>query len=159
IFTHFTYNAIGEVLSYTDDEGIMTSYSYDLLGRKVAINHPDNGTTKYWYDKAGNLIRLQTANLGALDKYIEYQYEYNRLYAVIFPENQQGIPNISNVYYSYGVPSSGNQSGRLINQQDASGLQDFTYGNMGEVIYNRRTVVSPSPNLPTRTFDTQYSYD
>ncbi len=159
IFTHFTYNAIGELLSYTDDEGIETSYNYDWLGRRTAVNHPDNGTTKYSYDGAGNLDKLQTANLAIQDKYIEYLYEYNRLVAVIFPENQQGIDNISNVYYHYGAPNSGNQSGRLILQQDASGVQEFKYGNMGEVIYSKRTVVAPSPNLPTRTFETQFSYD
>src|SRR5690606_17127983 len=77
IFTHFTYNAIGELLSYTDDEGIETSYNYDWLGRRTAVNHPDNGTTKYSYDGAGNLDKLQTANLAIQDKYIEYLYEYN----------------------------------------------------------------------------------
>src|SRR5690606_2725964 len=46
-----------------------------------------------------------------------------------------------------------------IYQQDASGVQEFEYGNMGELVYNKRTVVAPSPSLPTRTFETRFVYD
>src|SRR5690606_16539467 len=159
IITLFDYNAIGELLSYTDDMGMSTGYKYDLLGRKSEMTHPDRGTTKYYYDKASNLTQLQTANLIAQGQYISYHYEYNRLKEIIFPEMAPGVNNLSNVLYEYGIPNSGNQTGRLIFQKDASGIQEFEYGNMGEMVYNRRTVVAPSPTLPTRTFETRFEYD
>jgi len=43
IITKFNYNAIGELLTYTDDAEITTSYKYDLLGRKIDMNNPDRG--------------------------------------------------------------------------------------------------------------------
>lgn len=157
IITTFNYNAMGELLSYTDDMDMTTEYQYDMLGRKTEMHHPDRGTTKYYYDKASNLTRLQTANLIAQGQYISYHYEYNRPKGVIFPQPQSGTGNLSDVIYEYG--DSGNQTGRLIFQQDASGFQWFEYGNMGELIYNQRTVVAPSPALPTRTFETRFVYD
>jgi RHS repeat-associated protein len=66
-----------------------------------------------------------------------------------------GLPNISNVAYKYG--DTGNETGRVIHQEDATGVQDFRYGNMGEIIRNRRVVVGP--NIPTRVYTTEFDYD
>lgn len=162
IWTQYSYNAIGELLSYTDAENISTAYTYDLLGRKKSVNHPDNGLTTYQYDNASNLITLQTANLAAdstipaADRFVKYQYNYNRLEGVTYPPTASGA-NISDVVYKFGDPGSGNQTGRLVYQQDATGTQTFTYGNMGELDSNQRIVVGP--NIPTRVFNTYYSYD
>jgi RHS repeat-associated protein len=161
LWTRFNYNAIGELLSYTDAEDKATSYKYDLLGRKTLVSHPDNGTTTYQYDHASNLIKLQTANLandGSLDpdnRFIKYNYYYNRLVQIKYPINSNGSQNISNVSYKYG--DTGNQTGRIIWQKDATGTQEFDYGNMGEMVSNVRTVVGP--NIPTRVFKTSYQYD
>jgi len=62
-----------------------------------------------------------------------------------------------NVFYQYGAPSTGNQSGRLIAQQDASGMQTFEYGNMGELIKNIHTFVVPAGEA--YTFETNWQYD
>lgn len=160
IWTRFSYNAIGELLSYTDAENLSTIYKYDNLGRKISISHPDNGLTTYYYDKAGNLEKLQTANLEAdsslnpSDQFIKYNYDYNRLIGINYPDIQ-GQPNISNVTYTYGT--SGNGKGRIIEQLDATGSQNFQYGNMGEIKHITRTVVGP--NIPTRSFETDFLYD
>jgi RHS repeat-associated protein len=160
IWTSFAYSSIGELQSYTDNEGLVTSYQYDLLGRKTQLVHPDNGTTNYTYDTAGNLTSVQTANLEAdtnipvQDRFIKYFYEYNRVTDIVFPDTA-GNSNIANVRYTYG--SSGNETGRVTEQTDATGTQRFAYGNMGEIVHNRRTVVGP--NIPTMTFDTQFTYD
>jgi len=153
ISTVFEYNPIGELLSYTDDEGLTTSYTYDNLGRKTEVNHPDSGRTKYFYDNASNLIQLQTEKLIQAQEYIDYVYDHNRLTDIIFP----GTNNISNVTYEYGGPTDGNNAGRLIAQTDATGEQEFEYGNMGELIYTKRTVVGP--NIPTRSFETHFDFD
>ncbi|MCZ8296204.1 MAG: SpvB/TcaC N-terminal domain-containing protein [Flavobacterium sp.] len=154
IWTKFNYNEIGELLAYTDTENLTTKYKYDMLGRKVMVNHPDNGVTTLSYDNV-NLVSLQTANLQNVGAMINYQYEINRLTHVNYPDNPNGDPNIANVIYKYG--DTGNQTGRLIYQQDATGTQEFDYGNMGEMITNIRTVVGP--NIPTRIFETRFQYD
>jgi RHS repeat-associated protein len=160
LWTRFNYNGIGELMSYTDAENLSTTYKYDQLGRKVEIVHPDNGKTSYAYDNYGNITKLQTANLAAdtslqpADRYIKYYYDYNRIDKIVYPDAPSG-QNISNVYYKYGA--SGNNKGRLVEQEDATGVQYFEYGNMGEVINNTRIVVGP--NIPTRTFTTSFDYD
>jgi hypothetical protein len=74
---------------------------------------------------------------------------------ILFSPDTAGNSNIANVRYTYG--SSGNETGRVTEQTDATGTQRFAYGNMGEIVHNRRTVVGP--NIPTMTFDTQFTYD
>lgn len=157
IKTKFNYDAIGQLLSYKDDQDISTTYRYDLAGRKLEVNHPDNGTTKYFYDLSSNLIKLQTANLTQQSQFIEYTYDSaKRVTKIIYP-NLGGGNNIANVAYSYGLPNSGNNTGRIIEQTDATGKQVFEYGNMGETTLVTRTIVAP--NLPTRTFATRFNYD
>lgn len=161
IWTQFKYNAIGELMSYTDADQITTSYKYDTLGRKIKVEHPDNGTTTFEYDNAGNLKKLQTENLAndaSLDpanRFIKYNYDYNRLKEIIYPDAPSGLANISNVHYVYGT--NGNDKGRLVKQFDATGQQAFRYGNMGELIYNRRIVIQP--NVGATQYTTLFSYD
>lgn len=159
-WTHFYYDPLGQLLTSVDAESISTKYEYDMSGRKTAIHHPDRGITRMIYDKANNLTKLQTqklANDNTLDpedRFIKYIFEINRIEKVEYPDMPNGS-NISNVYYKYG--STGNETGRLIYQHDASGEQSFKYGNMGEVIENTRVVVGP--NIPTRVFKTTFAYD
>lgn len=157
IWTKFNYNAINELMSYTDQENITTEYKYDGLGRKIFIGHKDNGSTSYTYDLANNLTRVQTANLALSGAFIEYKYNFNQLIEIMFPQNPDGSINISNVKYEYG--SSGNQTGRVIRQEDATGTQEFVYGSMGEVTQTKRTIVTPLPSMPVRTFVTDFNYD
>ena len=154
LWTNFNYDAIGQLMDYKDAQDIMTKYNYDQLGRKISVDHPDNGTTTFKYDSASNLVQLQTANLAAEGAFINYQYQYNRLLKIVYPDTPSGR-NLSNVTYQYG--SSGNDTGQMIYQSDATGHQEFKYGNMGEVVANLRSV--EAPNLPTRVFKTSYNYD
>lgn len=153
IWTKFNYNAIGELLSYTDAENLTTEYEYDMFGRKLSVKHPDSGKTIYKYDNV-NLVAIQTQNLIGTSNQISYLYDHNRLKEVLFPPMPTGA-NISNVTYKYG--NSGNETGRLIFVSDATGTQEYKYGNMGETIHVDRTIVAP--NLPTRTFTTNFEYD
>ncbi len=160
IWTHFNYDEIGQLVTYTDAEGLATTNTYDLLGRKVTVTHPDNGQTKFQYDGANNLISLQTNNLlnsGGL--FVTYDYDHNRLSHIEYPVNPDGSTNSSNVDYVYGIAGAGNDTGRLVWQKDATGLQTFKYGNMGEMTHNTRTVVAPTPDMPVRIFNTDYEYD
>lgn len=156
IKTKFDYDAIGQLMAYTDDQNINTTYKYDVAGRKTQVTHPDSGTTKYQYDEASNLTKVQTANLEQQGTAIEYYYDINRVSKIRFPD-VAGVANVADVTYQYGLPNIGNSSGRLIEQNDATGKQVFTYGVMGETTLIDRTI--KAPNLPTRLFSTRFSYD
>lgn len=164
IWTKYVYDNIGQLSQVIDHNGNTIESRYDLLGRRIEMTHPDAGTNRYWYDPAGNLTKMQTPNLlnypvPANDQFIKYSYDaLNRLTNITYPP----IPaagNLNNVLYAYGSPSTSvpNGKGKLIAQRDATGKQEFEYGNMGELTKATRWIVAP--NLPDRTFVHQYEYD
>ena len=136
--TQFVYNAMGELIESIDPEDNSTTYTYDMFGRVTQRNHPDAGTTSWQYDGAGNLRTVQTANLAPGGHQIFYNYQQGRLINIQYPLNPE-----MNVYYEYGDPNAGNQAGRITRMQDASGVQQFFYGKLGELIENERTFVLP----------------
>lgn len=154
LWTSFQYNSIGELIKYKDADGIETKYDYDRFGRKVTVQSADSGITTYTYSLANNLLQVKTAKLAAANQVINYRYNFNQLIAITYPQTQSGA-NISDVEYTYGTTA--NNTGRVIHQKDASGTQEFEYGNMGEVVRNTRRVVGP--NIPIRVFTTNFSYD
>ena len=162
IWTNFTYSSLGELTYYEDAMGGFGVYQYDFGGRKTYFEHSDSNITTYQYDQASNLIKVQTqaladnASIPQQDRFIIYEYDYNRLSEIVFP-NTGGLPNVANVLYEYGAAGSGNQTGRLVYQGDATGDQYFEYNALGAMVYNQRRVVGP--NIPTRTFDTKFQYD
>jgi len=143
IWTSYGYNAINELTEVQDDQGNKIISEYDLLGRRISVTHPDAGKTTFEYDNAGNLISKQTANLKALserdnaDYKIEYEYDKERLTNINYPFNP-----LNNVEYRYGQPSdtTANALGRIIFQKDATGVREFAYGKLGEVIKETRGI-------------------
>ncbi len=153
VWTSFVYNAVGEQLTATDDLGHSTVSAYDLLGRRVSRKHSDAGLTQYSYDLAGNLTSLTTANLQEGSGPVVYQYEYERLTSILYPDNSE-----NDVHYSYGAAGAEhNRAGRIVTQEDASGVQEFLYGPLGEVVKNIRTIVIPQHD--DQTYTTEWSYD
>ena len=153
VWTSFLYNAMSEQVSATDDQGHSTISAYDQLGRRVSREHPDAGLTTYDYDLAGNLTSLTTANLKQGSGPIVYEYEYERLTDILYPDNSE-----NNVHYVYGAAgASDNRAGRIVMQEDASGAQEFFYGPLGEVVKNVRTVVIPQHD--EQTYVTEWQYD
>jgi RHS repeat-associated protein len=150
--TKFEFNPVGELIKSVDPEGNETDYTYNMAGQLLQRIHPDAGITSYSYDDAGNLMSTITANLAQTSQNISYVYDYNRLIEVHYPENPE-----NDVYYEYGDPQTGNQSGRLVKMQDASGVQTYQYGNMGELIRNVHTYFVPGGNY--YTFETNWKYD
>jgi len=152
--TKFDYNALGELMASTDPENNVTEHAYDKLGRRVGRRHPDAGITKYDYDQANNLVAMQSQNLIAQNnQQITYSYNYNYLTKITYPQNPE-----NNVYYQYGRADMGNQAGKIIKQQDASGVQTFNYGKLGELIENNHTFVMPGTD-ETYTFNMKWQYD
>ena len=147
--TMFYYDAIGQLQQSEDPEGNPTTHTYDLGGRRTDRTHPSAGHTHWDYDAAGNMV-LQTQNSG---EYIKYDYDYSRPIHIDYSNRPW-----NNVWYEYGAAGNGNEAGRLVRQQDATGVQSFKYDNMGNVEYNAHTYVQPHSHN-TFTLETQWRYD
>ena len=149
--TRFEYDCLGQLLKSTDPDGFETTYEYDWFGQMIHRNHPDAGDDYYEYDLAGNLTRHTNASGDHLD----YKYYYNQLtdiYCSAYPEN--------NVHYEYGTSSDANINavGKIVEQEDASGIQTFKYGKLGELVENIRTFALPFEEI-SYTFKMAYKYD
>ena len=150
---NYFFDPIGQLDSLIDAGGNVTRYVYDMLGRKLSVSHPSTGLTTFQYDLSGNVLEKQTANLALKSSSIKYDYEYNRLKKITYPEHPE-----NNVSYSYGGKNADhNRVGRLSLIEDGSGATEFYYGKMGEVIKQRRTLVIP--NVAVATYTTQWKYD
>jgi len=153
VMTQFDYDGIGRNITVTDAQGQQTASKYDFADRRIEVVQPDAGKSTFKFDSLGNLLERQTANLEAKSKKITYEYEYNRLTNIHYPENPQ-----NDVRYVFGSKNeSQNRKGRLILMEDATGAQEFSYGVMGEIESIRRTVIVP--NSAVATYVTSWKYD
>ena len=121
--------------------------------RRTEVNHPASGITSFTYDAFGNVLTKQTANLAKEGKFITYDYDYQRLTGINYPDHPE-----SNVKYYYGGRNaSHNRIGRLMMREDGTGAIEYFYGKMGEVTKTRRTLIVP--NQAIATYVTQWTYD
>lgn len=153
VWTSYHYNAINELEEVIDDQDNQIKIKYDWFGRRTEIEHPDAGLNKFDFDLADNLIKKTTANLVKKGKAIKYKYDFERLTAIIYPENAQ-----NNVSYTYGnAGDDHNGAGRIVLQEDATGAQEFSYNPLGAVSKNLRTIVIPHKG--ELTYKTKWEYD
>jgi RHS repeat-associated protein len=157
INTLFEYDPINQLTVVTDAKSGQTKSEYDMAGRRTQVTHPASGVTKFKYNAAGNLIEKQTANLDKTGVPIKYQYDFNRLKEINYPNHPE-----NDVKYVYGTKDEAGEqnayrAGRLKYQEDGSGGQEFKYGKMGELTEVRRTMVIP--NQAVATYVTGWKYD
>lgn len=153
VMTQFGYDGIGRNITVIDAQGQQTVSTYDMADRRIQVIQPDAGKSTFKFDALNNLLERQTANLEAKSKKITYEYEFNRLTNIHYPENPQ-----NDVRYVFGSKNeSQNRKGRLILMEDATGAQEFSYGVMGEIESIRRTVIVP--NSAIATYVTSWKYD
>ncbi|MBO9202430.1 MULTISPECIES: SpvB/TcaC N-terminal domain-containing protein [Niastella] len=153
VWTSFTYDAMKQLLTATDDIGAVTSSEYDMLGRRIRRTHPDEGATLFSFDLAGNVTKRVTANLQKENMAINYGYDFNRITDINYPQNPEN--NVHCIFGKAGDPF--NRAGRVIVQEDGSGAQEFFYGPLGETVKNVRTVVIP--RFGQQTYVSQFTYD
>ena len=140
ITTQYAYDPMKEITQVTDAKGNITASSYDLLGRRTAIQNPDTGKTVLTYDPAGNVIKKVTANLAKEDHAVGYDYQFNRLSSVTYPD----FPR-NNVTYAYGFPgAANNQAARIAAIQDGSGTLARDYDALGNAVTETRVLKVPS---------------
>ena len=158
IWTSYTYDALKQLVEVRDDHNNRTQIAYDNLGRRTIIDNPDTGKTEAVYDLASNVIAKITANLRAEGKQILYDYEFNRLTSITYPD----FPG-NNVRYTYGGPgASDNRAGRITLVSDESGTEERFYGRLGEITKEIKTVASDTQggsNNSPEVYTTQYVYD
>lgn len=154
--TSYGYNALGELTSVTDASGNITLATYDSAGRIVTLISPDAGRTDYLFDISGNLAAKQTAKLAYGFQRIYYEYDYNRLKKINYP-------NSPDVTFTYGAwteagPLSFYRASRIKQETSEAGTKEFSYellGNVNEETWTLNSLGS-GPNLE-RTF--LYDYD
>ena len=121
--------------------------------RRTEVNHPARGITSFTYDALGNVLTKQTANLAKEGKFVTYDYDYQRLTGINYPDHPE-----NNVKYYYGGRNaSQNRICRLMLREDGTGAIEYFYGKMGEVTKTRRTMIVP--NQAIATYVTQWTYD
>lgn len=153
ITTSFEYDGIQRLVRVTDTEGNVKTSTYDMGDRRTEVNHPASGITSFTYDALGNVQTKQTANLAKEGKFITYDYDYQRLTGINYPDHPE-----NNVKYYYGGRNaSQNRIGRLMLREDGTGAIEYFYGKMGEVTKTRRTLIVP--NQAIATYVTQWTYD
>jgi RHS repeat-associated protein len=153
VTTLFEYDAIDEPVRVTDPVGGVSSTEYDMAGRPTRTVHPAAGEQRLSYDAVGNVLAKTTANLAAKGQQITYQYDYNRLTDVHYPQH----PENDEKYYWGNANASYNRVGRVMVKVDGSGAEEYQYGRMGEVTQVRRTMVIP--NRAVATYVTRWRYD
>jgi RHS repeat-associated protein len=149
IITGYAYDPLGQITTVVDAKNNTTTVAYDLLGRRTAITNPDTGKTSYGYDANGNL----TSKLTAKNNNITYNYVFNRLTDITYPQSPT-------VHYDYGAMNEAyNRAGRIKKVTDESGTELRYYGKLGETTREQKTVLAHTPSQQQKTYTTDYVFD
>ena len=155
LWTSYVYDPLKQIREVKDANSNITTVDYDALGRRTLIDNPDTGATVYGYDSAGNLTQKITAKLADLSLAINYDYDFNRLSTITYPQN-----TANNVTYLYGAANErGNgkyQVGRIKHVTHGGGTDEREYGLLGEVVNETRT---PNTKQPLTPYTTRYEFD
>jgi len=153
ITTEYQYNLLGEITGITDTKGNESTMQYDDLGRMTDITNPDMGHIEYIYDVNNNIVEKIDNNLRDESKSIKYNYHYNRLERINYPDKKD-------VEYIFGGPNAANNgAGRVIQIDDESGRTTFGYGILGEQTEVIKQLNRLKTTQQTRAYSTTYYYD
>ena len=145
--TRFVYDAMGQLTASTDPDSLTTTHTYDGLGRRIQRIHPDAGINRWGYDPAGNIVVTQTQQQISDGEQTTYEYNYDRLISV-----HQSSNDALDITYEY------DSVGRMVKRTDLSGIEQFVYDPMGNVIQSDRLIALPSEQHAYK-FTAQYKYD
>ena len=158
--TKMTYDAAGNLVSLVDPDGNTVSVSeYDSMGRAVKVTDEKLLETTCEYDKSGNLIETVMFLNGEAKRSTQYEYDVNnRLVKVTDPMD--------------GVTKMGyDERGNVASITDPNGGETvYTYDNMGRLLsevdaigskhsytYNAQGLLTQQKNA--RGQETEYTYD
>jgi RHS repeat-associated protein len=133
----WTYNAFGQVLTYTDQVNAVVTHTYDARGLRLTSKDARNFTTTFAYDAFDRLA----SRTDALGRVTTYSYDdRDRLVAVYLPDDRD-------TFFTYDV--RGNLSART----DHTGRSStFTYDDQRRVLsstdaLNRTTTLAYATGL------------
>ncbi len=130
----FEYDPLGQMIRALDFFGNPVVVEYDMAGRRLSVESADSGRKEYSYDDSGNLVRESDSALRAENAAVHYAYDgLNRLVGVDYPFSEDAA-------ITYGEPESGHGAGRKTFVEDESGTIAYSYGALGEVVRERRTI-------------------
>jgi len=152
IETRYLYDPVGRLSAVVNALGDSTLVSYDMLDRRTMVKHPASGVTRWTYDKLGNVLAEQNETLRAQGDSIRYTWDVDRLTRMVCPDD-----TVTYVYGQSGNTHLTNIIGRPRFRLDRSGGTEYGYDAMGNVSYEKRTVVVPQKGLAT--FETAWDYD
>lgn len=147
--TNYEYDALGNLIKVTDNQGNITQIWYDSLGRKVKMDDPDMGVWAYTYDKVGNLIYQRDAkgqNIG---------FSYDALNRLIRKWDSSVFFTQTLANYGYDDPLKNNCLGRLSKITDRSGSTEFFYDNLGREIKSTKIISGSGGG----TYNVERGYD
>ncbi|MFS1514767.1 polymorphic toxin-type HINT domain-containing protein [Chengkuizengella sp. SCS-71B] len=72
--SHYTYNALNHVLTYSDGLNNTTTYVRDIWGNPLTVTNAEGYTSEFKYDLAGNLLSSTDGNGNTMN------YEYNQFH-------------------------------------------------------------------------------
>src|SRR5690606_26235547 len=107
---------------------------YDSFGNKMGVNHPDNGISQFKYDLTGKLVESRNQNLINAGQSIQYKYHFNQLTDITYPSHT--------VQYKDETVSTPYDKGRLIEVRDLTGVRNYEYGAIGEVVSDKRALAT-----------------
>lgn len=157
LISRYDYNGLGELLSFTDSAGEVTTHTYDMLGRRTATDTPDGGLVTMTYDDEGKLTSRVSPNLRAAGQATTYDYRLGKLVGIDHPD---GTPDVTYTYGAAGAP--GNGAGRITRIEDGTRIVDLTYSAGGSVVEQaaQMKLHNWDPADPARfTWTTSWNFD
>ena len=146
-----TYDALSRVVEVLHPNEHISTYKYDMLGNVIETKTPDAGTVTAEYTPHGQILSRTTAN----GEVVSYNYDFERLKSVAYSLH----PNDS-IVYTYGDTLAENfQKGRLLSVTYPMGSEEYTYGNMGEVVKTVKTIVIDDQIDKVHTYTSEFEYD
>ncbi|WP_420628570.1 N-acetylmuramoyl-L-alanine amidase [Candidatus Leptofilum sp.] len=154
VYTHYTYDGMGNLLTITDGNSETTTFAYDLLSRLTQETNPIGNVWQYQYDAVGNLIRRVDAKGDTTD----YTYDADDLLV------EAAYPDGSSISYAYdpvhNQTAMTDALGLTVNEYDALNRLIATTNHVGQTVRytydavgNRLSMVYPDGRTVTYAYD------
>lgn len=132
---NYTYDANGDMLSKTDQQGNTTSYTYDSQGNILTVTDPQGNVTENTYDAKGNLI----STTDTAGNTTQFQYDDNGRIIKITDANNR----VTTLVYD--------AAGNVVSMTDPTGATGtMTYDASGNMV----TMTDSTGSTTTFTYDT-----